>query len=311
MCSLKLSILYEKAGHTVEFYVRPGKKAQLGSTVDLNLLDARKKIRGILVNETWNTKLIEDINPKGDYDLIIVSVQHYHFKSVVDLLADKIGKATILLFNNFWDEPLDTVAKLPQNQLVWGFPVAGGGFDDNGVLNGSLQGVIRIGTFGTEQTQRSIEVMNIFKTSGIKIKEDKDFRSFLFSHFVLNAALHLENLKLANGLASLDDFKSTKYWTNVILNAKELFPLLKARNVDFKESSELKLFNLPPFLISIIMRIVLNFLPPVKQIFTGHSNQLELKSYCQDVVSKAEELNIKLPRFDKSKELFVNAIIHQ
>jgi 2-dehydropantoate 2-reductase len=303
--------VFEKAGHTVEFYVRPGKKEKLGSKVHLQLFDARKKIRGVLVNETWNIKLTEEINPKSDYDLIIVSVQHYHFKSVVDLLAGKIGKATILLFNNFWDEPKDAVAKLPQNQLVWGFPGAGGGFDNNGILNGSLQGFIKIGTFGTEQTQRGIEVMNTFKTAGIKVIENKDFRSYLFSHFVSNAALHLETLKLANGLASLDDFKTPKFWTNVFLNYKDLLPLLKARNVDLKASSELKLFSLPPFIISCIFRILLKFVPPMKQLFTGHSNKLELISYCQDVVAKAKELKIELPRFEENKELFVNAIKQQ
>lgn len=39
---------FEKAGHTIEFYVRPGRKAEYGPTVFLNIYDARKKIRGAL-----------------------------------------------------------------------------------------------------------------------------------------------------------------------------------------------------------------------------------------------------------------------
>ena len=152
----------EKAGHTVEFYVRPGRKAEYGSTVSLNIYDARKSIRGTLSQEVWSIKMIEDFSTKHDYDLIFVSVQHYHFTKVAEFLADKIGKATVFIFNNFWDEPLEQVSNLPAEQLVWGFPQAGGGVDNKGVLNGSILGGITIGTFGTELSERDIAVMDLF-----------------------------------------------------------------------------------------------------------------------------------------------------
>jgi 2-dehydropantoate 2-reductase len=289
---------FEKTGHTVEFYVRPGRKAEFGSTVALNIFDARKKIRGILVNENWNVKLREDLNSNHDYDLIIISVQHYHFKDAVDFLADKIGNATVLIFNNCWEEPQEMVKQLLENQLVWGFPGAGGGFDEKGVLNGSLFDKVTFGTFGTEQSARGIEVIKLFKLSGFKVTELKDFRSYLLSHFVLNAAMHLNSLKSNTGLASINDLQTNKFWRNVILNGKELLPLLKARNVDIKASAEMKMFSFPPWILSFLMRIVIKFLPSVKQIFTGHSNHEELKAYCNDVMKSAEELKINLPRFE-------------
>ena len=54
---------FEKAGHQVEFYVRPGRKNELGETVSLNLLDARKKMRGVTVKENWKISMIEDLMP--------------------------------------------------------------------------------------------------------------------------------------------------------------------------------------------------------------------------------------------------------
>jgi 2-dehydropantoate 2-reductase len=296
---------FEKAGHTVEFYVRKGRIAEYGETVSLNIYDAREKIKGVLVNENWKVKLREDLDAHHDYDLIFVSVQHYHFKNAVDFIIDKIGNATVLVFNNFWDEPEELVSKLPLNQLVWGFPGAGGGFDKNGVLNGCLWGAVSISTFGNDYTQRDMEVMSLFKSSGFKITEIKDFRSFAFSHFVVNAAMHLENMKY-NGMAPLTDLQTTKFWRNVISNGKELLPLLKARNVDLKAGTDLKLLNLPPFIISILLKFVIRFLPSIKQLLTGHSNHNELKSYCRDVVLKAEELKINLPRFEKRRNLFMD-----
>jgi 2-dehydropantoate 2-reductase len=293
---------FEKAGHTVEFYVRPGRKTEYGSTVSLNVYDARKNIKGALIKEIWPINMIENINPSHDYDLIIVSVQHYHFKKVAEFLADKIGKATVLLFNNFWEEPLEQVTNLPAEQLVWGFPQAGGGFDNKGVLNGALLGSITIGTFDTELTDRAVAVMDLFKSADFKIKVNKDFRSWLFGHFAMNAASHIETLK--TGASMIEAVQTTKHWKNVIANGKELLPLLKARNVDIKKSPDLKTFNLPPWLLSFGMKLAVKFLPPLKQIFTGHSNQEEVKSYAKDVMDMAERMKISLPRYDENKKFY-------
>jgi 2-dehydropantoate 2-reductase len=293
---------FEKAGHTVEFYVRPGRKAEYGSTVSLNVYDARKSIRGKLVEEVWTINMIEGINANHDYDLIIVSVQHYHFKKVAEILAEKIGKATLLIFNNFWEEPLEQIADLPSNQIVWGFPQAGGGFDNKGRLNGTLYGSFTIGTFGTEPTARAFAVMDLFKSAGFKSTVIKDFRSWLFGHFVMNAALHLEILKEGTNL--LDAMQSTKHWKNAIANKKELLPLLEARNVDLKVSPDLKMFSLPPWFMSFAMKLIIMFMPSIKQVLVSHSNQEELKSYCRDVMSKAEEMKINLPMIFANKEFY-------
>jgi len=292
---------FEKVGNEVAFYVRPGRKAEYGSTVSLSIYDARKNIRGKLIQEDWPIKMIEDLNPNHDYDLIFVSVQHYHFTKVAEFLADKIGKATVLIFNNFWEEPLEQVINLPAEQLVWGFPQAGGGFDKNGVLNGTIMGSIVLGTFGTEPSERAVAVMKLFKSAGIKSTVNKDFRSWLFGHFVMNAALHIETMKAGSNM--LESFQSTKHWKNVIANEKELIQLLKARNVDLKASPDLKMFSVPPWLMSFGMKLVVRFLPPLKQILTGHTNQEETRSYARDVIILAEKMKINLPRYEVNKEL--------
>lgn len=294
---------FEKAGHTVEFYVRPGRKAEYGSAVALDIFDARKKIRGVAVKQNWPVVMVEDLTANNDYDLIILSVQHYHINNAADFLHDKIGKATVFVFNNFWEEPQEALSKLPQSQLVWGFPQAGGGFNKNGVLRGAFFKKVNFGTFGTTETNRGNEVQNLFRSAGFTINEYNDFRSWLFIHFAVDAALHFQTLKTSN-LTSLEAIKTTSFWRNVILNGKELLPLLKARNVNLKASPETKLFSLPPWLLSSALKLSLKFLPPVKQIFEGHSNSFELKSYCQDVMATAEELKVSLPRFENGKRFY-------
>lgn len=258
----------EKAGHNVSFYVRSGRMADYGDTVTLNIYDARKSMFKPL-NEVWKIKMIEELDADYSYDLIVVSVQHYQLSGVMEVLAGKVGNATVLVFNNFWDEPETMVAKLPKDQIVWGFPRAGGGFGSKGELNGTLFDSFIIGTFGTELTSRAKQVLHHFNAAGFKPVIYKDFRSYLFTHFAFNAALHPENLKSRAGIALPGEMVKSRYWKNVILNYEELLPLLKARNVDLKVNPEIRLFSLPPFLLGFVMRIILKFLPAVRQIFTA------------------------------------------
>jgi len=79
--------------------------------------------------------------------------------------------------------------------------------------------------------------------------------------------------------------------------------LLKARNVDLKASPDLKMFSVPPWLMSFGMKLVVRFLPPLKQILTGHTNQEETRSYARDVIILAEKMKINLPRYEVNKEL--------
>lgn len=44
----------EKAGNKVEFYVRPGRAAQYGPSVDFELLDGRVNSKGTLIRGTFN-----------------------------------------------------------------------------------------------------------------------------------------------------------------------------------------------------------------------------------------------------------------
>lgn len=294
----------EQAGHTVEFYVRKGKGAILGKAVALNLYDARKKMRGELIKTNWQIKLIEELPADHAYALILLSVQHYQLDSALEFLKDKLASATLLVFNNLWNEPLETIKDLPRQQVAFGFPAAGGGFDKNGVLNGAFFRHLTMGTFGTEPSAGETQAMNLFKESGFQVKLSNDFRSWLFGHFIVNAAMHLETLKAPAGKQLTKLLQTSAYWQNVLANGKELLPLLQARKIDLHNSPDIRLFKLPPWLLSLTVKLAMTLWPAVKIIFSGHNNEQELKSYSRDVLETAKQLNIPLPRFDRFKGLF-------
>src|SRR5690606_22394768 len=87
---------FEKAGHSITFYVRAGKTQEVGTTVNMNVYDARKKTKGELISDKWSIHMIEHLPADHEFDLILVSVQHYHLSTVISFLADKMGKSTLL-----------------------------------------------------------------------------------------------------------------------------------------------------------------------------------------------------------------------
>jgi 2-dehydropantoate 2-reductase len=301
-----ISVLYgwalEKAGHDVEFYVRPGRAAQYGPTVKLEIIDARRSINGKQVNENWPINLREELPTDHDYDVMLVSVQHYHFEGAAAFLGPRAGNATVLAFNNFWVEPQQAVSPLPVEQLAWGFPGAGGGFGADGVLRGALLRTVTLGTFRTDPTTREMAVRELFLKGGFSINEQRDFRSFLFVHFALDCAVETEALKAGSMPRA---FASGHHRRDIILNVRELIPLLAARSVDLKnQSGKLAPFRLPTWLLGPMMGLAPKLLTPVRVLLDSHSNIEELRATCRDVLMEAQRLGVDLPRLKAASSLF-------
>jgi 2-dehydropantoate 2-reductase len=292
----------EKAGHAVEFYVRPGRAAQYGPEVRLDIVDARRSIAGKRVNESWAIRMREDLPADHNYDLILVSVQHYHFEEVSAFLGPRVGKATVLVFNNLWAEPQQAASRLPAEHLAWGFPRAGGGFGSDQVLRGALFDKVFFGTFLTDPSPRELAVRELFTKAGFTIVEQRDFRSWLLVHFAFACAMETEGLK-AGSMARA--FASGSHRRDAILNMRELVPLLAARSVDLKDqSSNLAPFRLPTWLLGPIMGLAPKLLAPVRVLLDSHSNIEELRSTCRDVLAEARRLGVKLPRLEAASTLF-------
>lgn len=283
--STQYAYALEQAGHTIAFYVRPGKKVD---HIHLNIY-----YKGKYLDKVWPVTTQDELKSDHDYDLILVSVQHYQFNSVAEFLSTRASKASILIFNNFWEEPIKATAMLPQEQLVWGFPMAAGGYDAHGVLKGALFGKVHFGTFGTAPTQRDLAIRQAFKSAGFGIIAHNDFKSWLSIHFVVNAGILSQTLRAGSiGLM----MSSKEHGRNAVLNVRELFPVLQQRGI--KVQGEAALFKLHPGLVSLLMRTVLKLNPSFKHSLMNHSNQEEVKSFCRDVLEEARRKKIAVPRLE-------------
>jgi 2-dehydropantoate 2-reductase len=288
---------FENAGHRVEFYVREGRKAQYGSHVNLEIWDARRSKKDRLVKEKWPIVTHEEIKENHDYDLIFMSVNSEQVSSVVTYLAPRVGNATVLFFNNFWQDPQAAVQPIPLSQIVYGFPGAGGGFEGN-TLYGGLYKTVQFGTFESEPTKRDLEVRDLFIKAGFKIMVQKDPQSWLWNHFAINAAMEVEVLKSGSFEKVIS---SPNALVGIGRNVKEIIPVLKAKGSKLDVLTKV-ISDLPPRVVGFLMGNVIYSPKSMTYALVAH-NHTKVGYAVQEVISEARKHGIKAPRLYEVESL--------
>ena len=281
---------FEHAGHTVEFYVREGRKAQYGSYVNLEIWDNRRNKKDRFVKEKWPIVTHEEIKKNHDYDLIFMSVNPEQVSGVVKYLAPRVGNATVLFFNNFWQDPQLAVNPIPLDQMVFGFPGAGGGFEGN-TLYGGLYKTVQFGTFESEPTKRDLEVRRLFVETGFKITVQKDPQSWLRNHFALNVAMEMEVLKRGSFEKVVS---SPEAMVGIGRNMKEMKPILKAKGSKIDVMTKV-ISTLPPVVVGFLMRHTV-FSPKSTTYALIAHNHTKVGYAVLEVISDARKHDIKAPR---------------
>ncbi|NUT49806.1 MAG: ketopantoate reductase [Saccharothrix sp.] len=292
------------AGHDVEFYVRPGRAATYGEAVDLDLLDVRHRVRGARVVEKWPVRYREALEPDHDFDLIVLSVPHHRLAEATAFLSPRLGRATVLVFGNVWVEPSAAIGALPVDRIAWGFPGAGGGFGADGVLRGMLLPSVVFGTLGRPPTDRERAVRQAFRDAGLRPKEQPDFRGWLWVHFVSDAGLFSQGLRLGS-LSKLAG--STSDFREALLTGRELLPLLEARGVELRRHRVgVLLFRAPIWLTARALAWLTTHVTLARMTFEAHSDPeaQEPREVCRDALAEARRLGISVPRLEAAEANF-------
>ncbi|PPF85587.1 ketopantoate reductase [Subtercola sp. Z020] len=283
------------AGHDVEFFVRPGRAAEYGPFVHLDWIDGRRKPVGRRVRESFRTPFRETLSPNDGFDLVIVSVGHHHLAEAAALIAPFIGRATVLVLGNIWQEPIDAVAPLPADQVVFGFPQAGGGFGADGVLSGGMLPSIVIGTTGPEPTRREREVFAAFRQAGLGVRRETDMRGWLWLHFIADAGMFAEALRRGSLAKMAGDRRAFR---DAFLTTRELLPVLDARGVDLGRHRNALLPYRLPRLVAAVSGWATALVPIAGRSLEAHTDPRapEALAVIRDTLAEAERLGIAAPR---------------
>ncbi|WP_410594241.1 ketopantoate reductase family protein [Amycolatopsis sp. lyj-23] len=293
-----------QAGHEVECYVRPGRAATYGDAVELDLFDTRRRVWGQRVAEKWPVRYREALEPDHGFDLIVLSVPHHRLAEATAFLAPRVDQATVLIFGNIWTEPAAAIRPLPLDRIAWGFPQAGGGFGADGVLHGALLPSVVFGTLGRPPTDRERAVRQTFREAGLRIKEQPDFRGWLWVHFGSDAGLSSQGLRRG----SLSELAGARHdLREALLAGRELLPLLQARGVDLRRHrAGTLLFRAPTWLTAPVLAWLTAHVAIARVSLTAHSDPdaEEPREVCRDALAEARRLGVAVPRLEAAEPFF-------
>ncbi|AOH56645.1 hypothetical protein ABE28_019940 [Peribacillus muralis] len=296
----------EKAGNEVDFYVRPGRAAQYGPYVDLDILDGRKNRKGDQVLERWFINMREEISPDHDYDLIFLSVNHEQFEEASKIVSERAGNATILIFNNVWDD-LDTVAaRLPKEQILWGFPGGGGGFRGKNKLEaGFMKSIYLESAAAASSVVRHKNAVDLFQQAGFSVSLQKDMYVWYLQHFIMNAGMAAQALKMGSYQKM---YQSPKHVKPAVLLMREMLPLIRAKGRRASLGTMVML-HLPAGLMGYGVYKVITGGTLAGAIMermedTAYISQESFALFPRDILADARRLGIELPRLTALEPYF-------
>ncbi len=287
----------QEAGHDVEFYVRPGRAAEYGDDVRLDWIDGRRRPFGRRIIESFQPRLRESIDPSDSFDLIVLSVGHHRLAEAAAFLSPRLGPATVLVLGNLWEEPLDAAAPLPADRLVFGFPQAGGGFGDDGVLSGALFPSVIIGTTEPSPTPREQQVLTAFQRAGLGIRHEKDIRGWLWLHFIADAGMFAQAIRSGSLANMIGDHRALR---DAFLTTRELLPVIEARGVDLRRHRSAMLPFRRPGLAAAVSGSATALIPLAQRSLAAHTDPhaQEALAVIADTRREARRLGIPTPRLD-------------
>ena len=282
-----------EAGHDVRHYVRLcGESDRRPGTIHLRLLDGRTPaIRQ--VETVYEAKIVDTFGPTDGYDLVIASTKHYDLPACLPRLAIGAGPADILLFNNWWDTFAPVDHQLA-GRYLWGFPVAGGGWQ-GGTLDTAILDHVELAEPDGRDTPRLAKVAACFESAGLTVERPARIQDWLWIHFATEAGLIASAIEAGGVGALLDD--ATRL-SAAVLAVRDGLEVCRARGIDVDAQPDAQAFYAPADLVAAGIQHFYAMSLPARRILDRHTGVEELKRIYGDVVATGRELGVTMPRLE-------------
>lgn len=290
---------FEQAGHDVVHHVRPGRTAEYREPLAMDVLDGRRGPVGRRTCTTYRPRLRETSEPDDGVDLVVLSVGHHQLQEAAAFLAPRIGDATVVVLGNVWDELATAVAPIPVEQVVFGFPGAGGGFGADGTLHGAVLRSITLGAAVTPSDRRGAEARAAFRQAGFTLRDEGDIRGWLLLHFVLDAGMFSQALATGGLMNMVGDRRALR---EAFRTARELLPVIEARGVDLARHRTAVMPTRFPGVTGAALGLATVVVPMARATLAAHGDPhaAEPRAVLRDVTRTARASGIATPRLDRA-----------
>jgi 2-dehydropantoate 2-reductase len=290
-----------EAGNDVTHLVRPRHGSRLREGIELRLLDARTE-GGNEVQATYRPRVVEALDPDRPFELILASVRHYQVPGLLPVLAAGAGPAEILFFNNLWTsfEPIDAFLR---GRYLWGFPVAGGGFEGK-VLHAALLGDVQVGQRGRPSADRVDRIIGLFSACNLQVDVEPDILAWLWVHFAVEAGV----IGTAIKAGGVDEFLgSVDRITEAVLAVRDGLAVVRARGVDVDAQPDAQMFGASERIVAEGIKELYEADRAARRIMERHTGGEELRRIYFDVLVTGHDLGVEVPVLDSLRR-FVEAL---
>ena len=188
----------------------------------------------------------------------MVCVRAHQLEGLLPKIADRVGNADVLFFqNNWWGDQIIR-QYLPASQCLFGFSRLVGGWRNENHINRILFDtpglVTMLGEKGGRQSPRLKNLVVIFRQANLKPEISRDILGWLATHYVEFLGAVGAILKAGSAQKFSDDINLVRA---AILGTREGLDACRAReiNVGRAASVNLRLYSLPMWMLLPLARM--------------------------------------------------------
>ncbi len=139
--------------------------------------------------QSAHVKLVEQLSPEDSYDLIVVAMGKSSRVAVCPVLAKNKHLKHVLFLGNDISGFQTYLDYLPKDNVLLGFPTAGGGWDGNDLIfvdsekPGGKRSPICIGELDGVEKERTLEIRDYFEDAGLPVSLEANMDGWLKYHF--------------------------------------------------------------------------------------------------------------------------------
>jgi len=285
---------FAEAGHEVIHLVRPGRAAQFGSGIEIDMYDVRKGHKRDFFGH-YPIQVAESVPTTTEFDLIVVPTKHYHLVETLKQLVPQTGNADYWLLTQNWDGVEVINAILPPSRYLYGDAKAGGKFAGDTLI--ATIASVDIGQVDGRQDASLEKVVELCKSAQIGVAVQENILHYLWVQYAVTGGLWPALVKGG----SLEGALSNRQIGEQAFRAVgECLDVVTRRGVDLKKYPETRMYmNSSPiglWIASLTIKFMFRHNKLVQRSSAhGLGDAEEVKTFYYDLLNIGRQLGVDMP----------------